>query len=91
MPEFEFDPLKSAKNKWKHGIALADAARWWNRDDRLFFPAKPVKGESRHALFTHDQGRLWAVIFALRGGKIRLISARPAGKEERARYYDEGI
>ena len=91
VPQFEYDLLKSLANWWKHGILLADAADWWHRPDRRLYLAKPVKGESRYALFAHHQSRLWAVFFAIRGGKIRLISARPASREERARYRHRGV
>ena len=86
MPEFEYDEQKNFANWLKHGVSLADAAGWWHHADRKFFPSR-FTAESRHALFTHHQGTLWAVVFTLREGKVRLISARPASREERADYY----
>jgi uncharacterized DUF497 family protein len=87
MPEFEFDPLKSLQNLRKHGIALADVISWWDDPNRRIAQVKTVKGEIRHVLFTHIQNRLWAVVFTFRREKIRPISARPASRKERARYY----
>jgi uncharacterized DUF497 family protein len=87
MPEFEFDPQKSLKNFHKHGIALAEAISWWENPEHRVTQVKPVKGEIRHALFIPFQNRLWAVVFTFRQEKIRLISARPASRKERARYY----
>jgi uncharacterized DUF497 family protein len=86
VPEFEFDERKDVANWLKHGVSLAEAATWWHHSDRKFFPSR-FTTESRHALFTHHQGKLWAVFFALREGKVRLISARPASREERAAYF----
>lgn len=85
MPPFEFDPLKSFANWLKHGVWLADAANWWHNPDRKLFPSR-FTTESRHVYFTHFKGKLWAVFFTLRAGKVRLISARPASRQERARY-----
>lgn len=88
MPEFEFDPLKSLQNFHKHGITLAQATSGWDGSKPRIIQVKPVKGEIRHALFFHFQNRLWAVVFTVREEKIRLISARPASRKERARYHD---
>jgi uncharacterized DUF497 family protein len=87
MPEFEFDALKSLQNLRKHGIALADVTSWWDGSQHRVTQAKSVKGEIRRVLFTHFQSRLWPVFFTYRREKIRLISARPASRKERARYY----
>jgi uncharacterized DUF497 family protein len=86
VPEFEFDERKSAANWLKHGVSLAEAATWWHHADRKFLPSR-LTTESRHALFTHHQGKLWTVFFTIRAGKIRLISARPASREERASHF----
>jgi uncharacterized DUF497 family protein len=45
--EFEFDPLKSASNREKHGVDLVQAQELWQQDPmRIEVPARTA-GEPR--------------------------------------------
>ena len=85
-----YDPAKGRLNFAKHGIAFADV-------EPVFYDERALRTEQvkqtaegleerclsvgRDAL-----GRVIAVVWTRRDGEIRLISARPASKKERAEY-----
>ena len=86
MPEFEWDPVKSAANQTKHGISFAEAKAIFDgpvltRDDRRDY------GEVRQI----SAGLLAGVVVVIvvhtdRQGRIRIISARKANRTERELY-----
>ena len=83
--EFEFDPAKSAANRAKLGIDFVEAQRLW--DDPIGLEIGPFQHpEVRLGWVAHLDGRVWTAIFTRRGGRIRLISARRARKDEVTRY-----
>ena len=86
MPEFDYDLAKSIANWFKHGVTLAAARDFWRDPRRKYLPGKFGPIESRHAILAKFQGEIWVAVFALRGGKVRLISARRAKRKERSRY-----
>lgn len=86
MP-FEYDPKKSASNKDKHGIDFEEAQALWDDDDR-FEVVVPFETETRYLTTGRIGERLWTVVFTLREGRTRLISARRARDEEVQRYED---
>ncbi len=83
--DFEFDPIKSAKNQEKHGIDFVEAQQLWADEDRLEIPAI-TEDEPRFILLAHHREEIWAAIFTYRGARIRLISARRARREEKELY-----
>ena len=83
--EFEFDQAKSDANKAKHGLDFAEAQRLW--DDPMGLEIGPFQHpEVRLGWVARLDGRIWTAIFTRRGGRIRLISARRARKDEVTRY-----
>ncbi len=83
--EFEWDEAKQAINKVKHGIDFLDAidvfdARYYEAS------ARAVGGEARQAATGPLGGSLVTVIFVMRDGVTRIISARRARTNERRRY-----
>jgi uncharacterized protein len=85
--EFEFDVAKNRENLTKHGIDLQDAAlvfadvhRLDTVDDRKSY------GEPRRIVVGEVLGRVWVVVYTMRGGVHRLISARKANEREQKRY-----
>ncbi len=84
--EFEFDPVKSAKNAKERGLPFDLAAEIeWRKavisiDDRFMY------GEERRIAFAPMRGRLYAVCYVLRGKKRRIISFRKANKQEERLY-----
>jgi len=80
---FEFDPDKSAANKAKHGIDVAEAQALWLDGDAYRTPSSQAHhGEDRSLLTARVDGRTWVAIFMVRDQAIRIISVR------RARDYE---
>jgi len=84
--EFEFDLLKSAANKEKHGIDFITAQQLWLDVDRVEIPAR-TEDEPRFALIAQLDKKLWTAIFTGRQNRIRLISVRRA-REKEIRLYE---
>jgi uncharacterized protein len=84
---FEWDEDKNSKNQEKHGISFELAADifkgpWISRiDDRFDY------GEERRCALGTIEGFVLFVIYTLRSGAYRIISARMASKEERGIFY----
>ena len=89
MRRFEWDDLKARRNAWKHGISFEEAATVFHDPD--YFVAEDIAhshAERRHWLLGKTAfEKVLVVIFTMRpGGVVRIISARPASRKERARY-----
>ena len=85
--DFEWDPKKAATNEQKHGISFETAC------EVFFDPLVRVEdatGEQQEvrdaAVGLTESWWLLKVVFAERGGFIRIISARPATAPERKAY-----
>jgi uncharacterized protein len=88
--EFEWDGDKAEANFRKHGVdfetatgAFADVFGLDEIDARMDY------GEPRFQLIGRAAGTLITVIYAERGDRIRIISARQATRREHDRYYRE--
>lgn len=86
--KFEFDPVKSAANKTKHGIDFVEAQALW-ADDGLVDAPVPSEGEPRFLVIGRHEGKFWTAVCTLRGESVRIISVRRARKEEIG-YYEGG-
>jgi uncharacterized DUF497 family protein len=84
---FEWDDEKRQRNIREHGIDFEEAAEIFyrpylsHRSDR--------KQEVRWLAVGESQGRVIAVAFTRRSGRIRIISARRARKNEARKYYSK--
>ena len=88
--EFEADPVKAARNFKKHKVSFEEAASIFG-DSMAYTFADPDHsvGEARWLTFGMSRmGRVLAVIYTERRGKVRLISARVATKYERNIYEE---
>lgn len=86
---FEWDPVKAAKNRKKHGVDFADAVSVLYDELAVTIPA-PHAGEERFATVGQDAlGRLLVVVYTWREERIRIISARRATGRERRQYESE--
>ncbi len=84
----EWGPRKAAANRRKHGIDFADAATVLH-DEFAVTVLDDDADEERFVTIGMDAlGRVLVVVFAWRGPRIRLISARPATDGERRRYRE---
>ncbi len=85
---FEFDGVKSRENKVKHGLDFEDAGRLWLDPLAIMGPADS-KTEERFIFVGKIDDNHWAAIITFRGANIRIISVRPARKEEKEIYEDQ--
>jgi len=88
MIRFEFDPIKSEKNRLKHGIDFVAGQQIWTDQDRIERTV-PSLTESRVQVLGHAAGNLWSAIITYRGETIRVISIRRARRDERQHYEKE--
>ena len=90
MIRFEWDPVKAAVNRRKHGVSFEDAMHVFEDPYALFEPDRVLDdGEQRwRALGMVGGVAVLLVAHAVReeGEVIRLISARRATRKERNRY-----
>lgn len=90
MNRFEWDEDKNRANIRKHGVSFAKAQKIFNGpvfswlDDRIDY------GEDRYiTLGVVDGIAVLVVVHTDEDNVTRIISARPASKQERKKYYDQ--
>ena len=90
--QFEWDDAKARGNVRKHGVSFAEAVScFYDIRQVAFYDPAHSKDEERELLTGHsNQGRLLIVIYTIRVGIIRIISARRATRRE-AKVYAQGI
>jgi uncharacterized protein len=87
--EFSFDwhDEKAASNLKKHGISFGDARRVFLDPFRIDIDAsRQVDGEPRRKTTGLIAGKLFSVVYTLRGEVHWIISARRANPTESRRY-----
>lgn len=85
--EFEWDDAKAQGNLAKHGVPFAYAVRIFLDAGIVDFDAsRPGDGETRRKAVGDIEGRLFTVVYTLRDGCIRMISARRCNPTEERRY-----
>jgi uncharacterized DUF497 family protein len=88
MIEFEWDPKKANTNVRKHGVDFADAVGVF-LDQCAITISDTNEEEERFVTIGMDfLGRTVVVVFAWRGDRVRIISARRANGMERKEYQD---
>ena len=86
---FEWDDAKNEANKQKHGIRFELALRVFYDENRLEeYDEAHSEDEDRYISLGYVDGVL-VVVHTDRGEAIRIISARPADKKERVKYYGQ--
>jgi uncharacterized DUF497 family protein len=88
---FDWDPDKATENLRRHRVSFEEAATVF-RDPlaRTFPDPEHSEGEDRYLDIGHsERGRLLIVSYTERQGRVRIMSARPATREER-KSYEEG-
>ena len=89
---FEWGPIKAASNFFKHGVSFNEAITVFDDPDRLLLPDpwhSTLTEQRELVIGTSDLERELLVVYTERGPeKIRIISARPADRRERKRYYE---
>jgi uncharacterized protein len=84
---FVWDETKRRSNLEKHGLDFKDAHFVYDDPDKLTYDSSRL-GERRllDLAFAIIKGRLLALIYVERGEAVRVISFRPASREEREQY-----
>jgi len=83
--EFDFDPVKSASNKTKHGIDFVEAQALWQDEALIEAPAR-TEDEPRFLIVGRIDGRHWSAVCVRRGERVRIISVRRSREEEVSAY-----
>jgi uncharacterized DUF497 family protein len=88
--EFEWDRGNSGKNK-KHGVEDSESEEvFFDEYKAALRAAVRSGGEERSILIGKTKkDRLLFVVFTLRGGKVRIISARDVNRKEAHLYEKE--
>jgi hypothetical protein len=81
--EFEWDPTKSDECFTERGFDFAYVLRVFLDGDRLIHKdTRWDYGEDRYQLMGIIDGRVFFVVYTIRGTTIRIISARKANQRE---------
>ena len=86
---FEWDKGNQTKSKTKHDVDTMEAQQVFVDGNKvpLGIQVEPIVPEPRFGIIGQtESGRILHVVFAVRGGKTRVISARTAHKKERLFY-----
>jgi uncharacterized DUF497 family protein len=87
--EFEWDEGKAAQNERKHSVPFAFATRVFLDDNRMeWADRRQGYDEPRWITVGLIEGFEIVVAYTLRGGVIRIISARKAERYEREDYWN---
>ena len=87
---FVWDETKRKSNLEKHGLDFKDAHLVYDNPDKCIYDTS-WQGESRwiDTALTLIHGKLLALIYTKRGDDVRVISFRPASREEREKYEQD--
>jgi hypothetical protein len=85
---FEWDEHNAEKNRQKHRVTPSESEQiFFNRPLAVANDERHSEKENRlYALGLTDAGRMLFVVFTVRLGKIRVISARDCNRKERKVY-----
>lgn len=87
--EIQFHKAKNAANKLKHGISLADTEPVFHDERALTFEDDHHDEQRWITMGLDGKGRLLVVAYTYRDPNfVRIISARPASKNERRQYQE---
>lgn len=86
--EFEWDEAKRLANIAKHGIDFYDAKAALEDAPVMLVDDRKDYGERRCIAAGQAKGHILIVVFTVRNGVFRIISARKANSRERRKYAD---
>ena len=86
---YEWNESKRAMNLDKHGLDFADADLVME-NEFVWIVDSPRGGEARSQAFAYvfDVLMVLSVAFVRRGERCRVVSFRPARRDERSAYHD---
>ncbi|MGB7549762.1 MAG: BrnT family toxin [Terracidiphilus sp.] len=87
---FVWDEAKRKSNLQKHGLDFKDAHLVYDNPDKCTYDSSR-EGERRlmDIALAVVKGRLLTLIYTKRGDDVRVISFRPASREEREQYEQD--
>ena len=89
---FVWDEAKRSSNLEKHGLDFKDAHFVYENPDKCTYRSSRRGGHRLMDLATASiRGKLLTLIYIERGNDIRVISFRPASREEREQYEQDKI
>jgi len=86
MTDISFDPAKNERNIASRGISFEVVAQFEWDTALIAEDLRKEYGERRFQALGLIAGRLHAMVFTLRAGKIHVISLRKANRREMKRY-----
>lgn len=86
--QFEFDPIKSATNRAKHGLSFEEAEALWKDANRVTLPSV-FPGEPRQLVIGRIARKHWTAIITWRENRIRIISVRRSRDNEKKLYEEK--
>lgn len=92
--EFDWDAGNRTKSAKKHGVTAAEIEEvfWLGPAAAMGVQVSPAAAEERFSIVgATSAGRILFVVFTLRDGKVRPISARPANNWQREYYEEYGL
>ena len=89
MSDVSFDPAKSDRNIARRGISFEVAEQFEWDTALLAEDLRKAYGERRFQALGFIAGRLHAMVFTPRAGKVHVISLRKANRRELRRYEAE--
>jgi hypothetical protein len=87
--DFEWDDAKAVANYARHGITFAMASDVFDDPFAIIELDDSQHDEDRYSVIGMVENRLMFVAYALRGDRIRIISARLAEPYERRQYHEK--
>jgi len=86
-----FDPVKDAINREKHGLSLSFGSHIFKDDNHVIIPSiREIDGEERFKVVGLVDSKLFTAVFVWRGDLPRFISVRRSNKNETRAYYHSG-
>lgn len=89
--EFEWDEAKAENNLAKHGLTFGEAVAVFNDPRHIDVDSSAGHLEQRRRATGRIETRTVRVIYTMRDGRCRLISARAARKQEIEDYGNRQI
>ncbi|HPA45841.1 MAG TPA: BrnT family toxin [bacterium] len=86
--DYEWNEDKNRFNLAKHGIDFADAIRVFDGPTVEYMDDRTDYGEPRFIALGSVHSAEIVVVYTLRQGRIRIISARKATRNERQKYRE---
>lgn len=86
--KYEWDSIKSAANVAKHGVSFDEAIVAFDDLMLTFDDDRRDYGEQREiSIGVIARAVIVTIVHTTREGRIRIISARPANRKEKALYH----